>query len=80
MMHEMLTGAPPFVSRSILGLLTKHMTQPPPPLPASLDVPPATRQAILRALSKEPGQRQNDATEFGRALQTGPEKEVSATP
>ncbi len=80
MMHEMLTGAPPFVSRSIVGLLAKHLTEPPPALPASMDVPPATRQAILRALSKEPGQRQNDATEFGRALQTGPEKEVSATP
>jgi tRNA A-37 threonylcarbamoyl transferase component Bud32 len=79
MMYEMLTGAPPFVSRSIAGLLAKHLTEPAPPLPASLDVPPAVRQAISRALSKKPGQRQSSATEFARELQTRPEKEAGAT-
>lgn len=79
MMHEMLAGTPPFVAKSIGGLLAKHLTEQPPSLPASLDVPAAVQQAILRALSKEPSQRQDNATEFARELQTGRENEAGAT-
>jgi eukaryotic-like serine/threonine-protein kinase len=69
LLYEMLAGTPPFTAPSIPGVIIKHVTEPPPPLPRELHVPAALEEAIARALSKDPEARQRDASEFARDLQ-----------
>ncbi len=69
MFYEMLTGGPPFRSNNFAGLIAKHLHEPPPPFPKSLEVPPALEAVCLRALAKDRNQRQPDAIAFGRDLQ-----------
>jgi hypothetical protein len=65
----MLTGDPPFRANSLAGLITKHLHEPPPPFPESLQIPPSLSAACLRALSKDREQRQPDARAFSMELQ-----------
>jgi len=69
MLYEMLTGAPPFRAATLASLIAKQLTETPPAFPASLRLSPALEQACLRALAKEPDQRQADAAELSRELQ-----------
>ncbi|HEX8351754.1 MAG TPA: protein kinase, partial [Pyrinomonadaceae bacterium] len=69
MLHEMLAGAPPFTATSMTSLVIKHVSEPPPPLPPDVQAPPALRAAVTRALAKNPGERQGDASEFAREIQ-----------
>jgi serine/threonine-protein kinase len=68
MLFEMLAGSPPFTASNASGVIIKHVSEPPPPLPADLNVPSALREAVARALSKEPAARQQDAAEFARDM------------
>jgi serine/threonine protein kinase len=70
MFYEMLTGGPPFRSRNLAGLISKHLHEPPTPFPESLRVPKAVESVCFRALAKDPNQRQPDAIALGRELQT----------
>jgi serine/threonine protein kinase len=77
LLYEMLAGSPPFNAPSLAGIILKHVSEPPPPLPPDIPASPALREAIARALSKNPNDRQRDASEFARQLQqaaprTGP--------
>jgi serine/threonine protein kinase len=69
LLYEMLAGTPPFNAPTVTGVIAKHLTEPPPPLPAELDAPPALQAVILRALAKDPEGRQRDAAEFAREVQ-----------
>ena len=69
MLYEMLTGAPPFRANNLAGLIAKHLREPPPPFPKSLEISPAVEAVYLRAMAKDPNQRQPDAIAFGRDLQ-----------
>ncbi len=69
MLYEMLAGSPPFNAPSISGVIIKHVTEPPPPVPKDLRVPSALQEAIARSLSKDPEARQRDASEFARDIQ-----------
>jgi serine/threonine-protein kinase len=69
LLYEMLAGSPPFTAPSITGVIAKHLTEAPPPLPQELQVAPALQATISRALSKEPEGRQRDAAEFSREIQ-----------
>ncbi|HYG11619.1 MAG TPA: serine/threonine-protein kinase [Pyrinomonadaceae bacterium] len=68
-LYEMLAGAPPFTATTITGVVTKHLTEPPPPFAPGAGVPRVLESVCLRALSKEVNARQPDATTFGRELQ-----------
>ncbi|HJQ24452.1 MAG TPA: protein kinase [Blastocatellia bacterium] len=70
MLYEMLAGTPPFVASTPTGVVAKHLTEPPPPLPVQLGVPASVEAVIARALAKDRNQRQADATAFARELQT----------
>ena len=70
MFYEMLTGGPPFSSRNLAGLIAKHLHEPPPPFPETLGVPKALEAVYLRALAKNPSERQPDAIVLGRELQS----------
>ncbi|HEV7889683.1 MAG TPA: protein kinase [Pyrinomonadaceae bacterium] len=85
LLHEMLAGSPPFNATSLAGIILKHVSEPPPPLPADVAAPPALRDAVTRALSKDPAARQRDASEFSREIQAAsfalrPSQEHSAPP
>jgi serine/threonine protein kinase len=67
--YEILTGEPAFAGTSVVSVLSKQLTEPPPPLsPRVPDAPPAIVAAITRALEKEADDRWQDASEMARAL------------
>lgn len=70
MAYEMLTGTPPFTDRSALGVMSKHLSETLPIIPAHLNIPAGLAAAVLRALAKSPEERQQDATELARELQS----------
>ena len=67
MAYEMLTGRLPFEADTAWEWATAHMTAAPFPfesIPAAAGVPSPMKQAILRALSKDRGDRQPDVRRF----------------
>lgn len=68
MLYEMLAGTPPFMASTPTGVVAKHLTQDPPPLPDHLDVSSELEAVILRTLAKDPEQRQPDAISLSREL------------
>jgi serine/threonine protein kinase len=69
LLYEMLAGSPPFNAPSLAGIILKHVSEQQPPLPADVHASNALRDAITRALSKDPAARQRDASEFSREIQ-----------
>lgn len=81
-LYELLTGKPPFVSDTPVGLLLKHISEPPRPFreaAADRDVDPRLEQVVMRALEKHPDRRQQQVTELAAELEqyeravTGPQ-------
>jgi len=55
--YQMLSGQVPFHAESPHAVLYQHVQQPPPPLPARLNLPPGVSAVLGRALAKDPLQR-----------------------
>jgi serine/threonine-protein kinase len=74
-LYEMLTGYTPFDADTPLAILMKHLNDP-LPLPNKLDpgLPPSLEQIVLKALSKNPEDRYQSASEMAVALQGVAEK------
>ncbi|HKP84525.1 MAG TPA: protein kinase [Blastocatellia bacterium] len=70
MLYEMLAGQPPFMANTVTGVVAKHLTEAPPPMPQNLGVSPALEAVIMRSLAKDPNARQADASVFARELQS----------
>ncbi len=68
LLYELLSGRPPFVHTSPLDLLMAHIGEPVPPLSASLNLPPALTQVVMKSLGKRPDQRFQTAADFSREL------------
>ncbi len=70
-LFEVLVGRPPFVGTTHVGVLTQHVTKP-PPLPSALrpdlGIPPAIDALIMQALAKDPGARFQSMREMGEAM------------
>lgn len=65
-LYQLLTGAPPFdPNLPIRTLFQQHLTAAPPPL---TDVPAPIAQVVLRALAKDPADRQPTAQAFALDL------------
>jgi serine/threonine protein kinase len=59
-LYELLTGRPPFVADTPVGLLLKHISESPPSfgqLRPDLQVDPRLEQIVMKALSKAPDDR-----------------------
>lgn len=69
MFYEIVSGQRPFAADTVSGVISKHLHQAPPPLPASLGLPRRISAAIMQALAKDPDERPQTATEFARLLQ-----------
>jgi hypothetical protein len=68
-LYEMLTGRVPFTSKTPMGIVMKHISEPlPPPRSINPRVPESVEQVLLRAMSKEPRDRYSRAGELSRAL------------
>ena len=68
-LYELLTGAPPFVAATLIGVLTKHASEVPrPPVEHNARISPAMNDIILQLLRKEPDQRPASASEVARRL------------
>jgi serine/threonine protein kinase len=67
---ELLTGTPPFRRDHDLALLWAQVSEPPPrPSPRRAGLPAAVDDVLLRALAKQPDQRQASCLEFAAELQ-----------
>ena len=78
--YEMLAGEPAFAGPSLVAVLSKQLTEPPPPLaPKARGASPAVVAAITRALEKDPEERWQTASEFADALAGASPGEPAAT-
>lgn len=67
--YEMLAGGPAFEGTSVVSVLAKQLTEPPPPLaPLAPDASPALVATVSRAIAKDTDDRWQDASEMARAL------------
>lgn len=67
-LHEMLTGSPPFSAQSAVALMRQHLDEAPVPVrDMRPGVPEALERLITRLLAKSPDERPS-AVETGRAL------------
>lgn len=68
--HEMLTGNPPFEGNTPAAVLARHLVDPPPSMTKTWpECPPGVDAAVRRALAKDPASRFRSAGEFARALE-----------
>jgi serine/threonine protein kinase len=68
-LHELLTGAPPFHAETPVSVVQHHLNVPPPRLrPVRPDVPESLAELIQRLLAKGPGERPADASEVYQRL------------
>lgn len=67
--YHTLTGCQLFGGGSYAEAMVRHVKETPPPLCAlNPDLPPAVQRVVLRALSKDPGERQPSAQVFAMEL------------
>ena len=82
--YELFTGDTPFRAETPVGILMKHLEQPPPlEGPAAERIPPALVPVLKRALAKDREDRYGNAKDLADALQqarTGAFPSVSPTP
>ena len=79
-LHEILAGRLPFEAETPLGLASRHLHDPPPPLSrAGARVTPALESLVLSALAKRPEDRPASAEVFRAALLACP-VEASTAP
>jgi hypothetical protein len=68
-LYEMLTGRVPFTSKTPMGVVLKHISEPlPPPRSVNPNIPESVEQVLFKAMAKEPGNRYSRAGELSRAL------------
>ncbi len=68
-LHELLTGQPPFRADSMPALIRKIVSEPPPaPSAVRAGIPAGLDAVVRRALAKEPTERFATADEFAAAL------------
>ncbi|MBL8608060.1 MAG: protein kinase, partial [Myxococcales bacterium] len=64
-LYELVTGRPPFVSENPVETLLKHAREtPPPPSKLLRNIDPLLEEVILRAIQKDPADRQQSAREL----------------
>jgi hypothetical protein len=80
MAYAMLTGRLPFEGKTAADVLTKHLTQEPPPLRSlAPTLPDSTVLAVERCLAKDPARRWPDARSLKLALGVSDEPHLPDT-
>ena len=71
MLYEMLAGQKPFVSSSLTGVLTAHITETPrPPIELRPEIGREVNAIVMRCLAKDPNTRYGNAGELLHDLDT----------
>jgi YVTN family beta-propeller protein len=79
LLHECLTGTPPFGGKDLPGLMYAHLTSSPPPASSLADgVPPALDAVIARGMAKDPADRFPTAGALAAAAQEALRADVPA--
>lgn len=76
--YEMLAGTPPFIAESQTGVISKHLFDPPPPLPKEGNFSPILEAVVMRTLAKEMDARPADAGALARELLEAAQQEREA--
>ncbi len=82
MLYEMFTGTVPFTDETFLGVLSKHLSQAPPPLAErapDLAISPQLQAVILRALAKPLDERYPSMNDLAQAILATPEGRLFAS-
>ena len=82
-LYEMLVGWVPFTATTPVAVLYRQVNEPPPPLrQANINVPPWLEAVAIKALTKTPQDRYQQASEFAEALRQrrAPEKVPTPAP
>ncbi len=70
-LYEMLTGVQPFTAKNSTQLVIKHVTEKPRPLTdLRSDLPTEIERVVLKALEKNPEDRQQSALDLSRELES----------
>ncbi|NIM95990.1 MAG: protein kinase [Anaerolineales bacterium] len=78
---EMLTGRPPYISETVMGLAIKHITEPVPSILAvSPDLPEGLEDVIQKAMCKDREGRYNTAGELAQAFEDCIAEEAEVEP
>jgi serine/threonine-protein kinase len=80
-LYEMFTGAVPFTGESFMAVLSAHLTNPVAPLRTwvpDLAISDELESAVMVALAKNPDERYQSMSEFGKALHHTPEGRLAA--
>jgi serine/threonine protein kinase len=69
-LYEVLTGQPPFIGKSAMEVMIKHMTEAPLPLSeaALKKFPPGLESIVARAIAKKPAERFGTISELINAI------------
>ncbi|MEU3723119.1 serine/threonine-protein kinase [Streptomyces sp. NPDC031705] len=69
LLYELLSGGVPFAGTTALGVLHRHLYEPPAPVrPLRPEIPPELEAVLLRLLAKDPQDRPASAQEVYEAL------------
>lgn len=80
-LYECVTGDKPFPGDSITAILSKILTESPPPIDAEgMGLPPALDSVVQRAMAKEPSQRFGSVGELTQAAHLAAEQGIAAPP
>jgi Protein kinase domain/Domain of unknown function (DUF4328) len=80
-LHECLTGRPPFTADSNQALILAHLQAPPPSVrSARPDLPPAMDAVLAQALAKDPDRRFRSCGELAAAARRAIEQRAPAVP
>ena len=72
LVHECLTGAPPFADRSVFEIAVAHLEEEPPDVRGRRpDAPEGFAWAVRTALAKDPARRPQTATAYAHLLRAG---------
>ena len=66
-LHELLTGTPPFTGPTVDVVMRQHLDAPPPPI-TRIDVPPELANLVTHLLAKSPADRPSSAAEVAELL------------
>lgn len=66
--YEMLVGLPPIVGKQVTDTILAHIQKAPNPFPDGIEVPANVKEAIYKALEKEPDARHQSMQDFKRSI------------
>lgn len=69
LLFEMLTGEPPFTGKTVMDVMSAHLTTPPPKLGRYGSYPRGMQRIIQKAMAKKPQHRFKNADHFLKALE-----------